>query len=204
MILGTRCVRKAATPGSGRRYGSSVDLYVWAFEVCQAKLAEVLPRRWAHVQGVAERASSLAPIVGPEAETLRAAAVLHDVGYAPDIARSGFHPLDGANYLVRLGAPQQLVDLVAHHSGAAIEAKIRGLQLELSHFTDEETPLRDALWYCDLTTGPDGHWLSADERLAEIRQRYGQGHIVTRFVDEAWHELMGAVDRTEQRLRASK
>ena len=105
-----------------------MDLYAWAFEMCQAKLAVALPRRWAHVQGVAERADRLSRVVGDEAETLRAAAVLHDVGYAPDIVRSGFHPLDGAKFLLKLDAPRRLVDLVAHHSAAAIEARIRGLQ----------------------------------------------------------------------------
>ncbi len=179
-----------------------MDLYEWALEVCQAKLAMALPRRWAHVQGVAERAGSLSRVVGHEAEALRVAAVLHDIGYAPDLARSGFHPLDGARYLLELDAPQRLVDLVAHHSGAAIEARIRGLQGELSHFTDEATPLRDALWYCDLTTGPDGQHLSVGERLAEIRERYGSGHIVTLFIDEASEELLAAVDRTEERLQA--
>jgi putative nucleotidyltransferase with HDIG domain len=181
-----------------------MDLYDWAFEACQAKLARALPRRWAHVQGVAELADSLGALIGQEVETLRAAAVLHDVGYAPDIARSGFHPLDGARYLLELDAPQRLVDLVAHHSGAAIEARIRGLQCEHSHFTDEKTPLRDALWYCDLTTGPDGEHLSVEERLAEIRQRYGRDHVVTRFIDEASEDLRGAVKRTERRLQISK
>ncbi len=181
-----------------------MDLYEWAFEVCQAKLAEALPRRWAHVQGVAERAGSLSQMVGHDAETLRAAAVLHDVGYAPELVRSGFHPLDGANYLLEMDAAQRLVDLVAHHSGAAIEARIRGMQRELSPFIDEETPLRDALWYCDLTTGPDGQELSVEERLTEIRNRYGPAHIVTRFIHEASEELLGAVHRTEERLLAAK
>ncbi|WP_406239339.1 hypothetical protein [Nocardia sp. NBC_01009] len=27
------------------------------------------------------------------------AAWLHDIGYAPDIARIGFHPVDGAEFL---------------------------------------------------------------------------------------------------------
>jgi hypothetical protein len=179
-----------------------VNLYEWAFDVCQTKLAEALPRRWAHVQGVAERADSLRRLVPQDAENLRAAAVLHDVGYAPDIAHSGFHPLDGANYLLELDAPRLLVDLVAHHSGAAIEAEIRGLQYELSHFIDEKTPLRDALWYCDLTTSPDGEPVEVEHRLAEIRQRYGPDHVVTRFLNAAEDQLWAAVGRTEARLAA--
>ena len=38
------------------------------------------------------------------AELLVAAAVLHDVGYAPTVALTGFHPLDDARYLAGLGA----------------------------------------------------------------------------------------------------
>jgi HD superfamily phosphodiesterase len=48
---------------------------------------------------VAERARSIAPILGQEAELLEAAAVLHAIGYSPDLAKTGFHPLDGARYL---------------------------------------------------------------------------------------------------------
>lgn len=32
-----------------------------------------------------------------------------------------------------------------------------------------------------MTTGPDGQNLSVEDRLAEIRQRYGPDDLVTRF-----------------------
>ncbi|MEU5430196.1 HD domain-containing protein [Streptomyces olivoreticuli] len=48
---------------------------------------------------MAERARTIAPLLGEDAELLEAAAVLHDVGYAPDLAQTGFHSLDGARYL---------------------------------------------------------------------------------------------------------
>lgn len=79
-------------------------------------LAEPLPRRWAHCQGVAEQARTLAPIRGDDGELLEAAAVLHDIGYAPDLAKTGFHPLDGARYLRDVAqADERIVRLVAHH-----------------------------------------------------------------------------------------
>ena len=59
---------------------------------------------------------------------------------------------------------------------------------------------RDALWYCDLTTSPDGEPVGAGDRIAEIKQRYGPGHIVTRFITEGAPELLAAVERTERRL----
>lgn len=174
-----------------------------AFGVAQSKLADPLPVRWAHVQGVAQQARTLRVISGPDAELLEATAILHDVGYAPEIALTGFHPLDGAVYLAGLGAPERLVHLVAHHSCASTEAELRGLAAELSVYHDEQGPVRDALWYCDQTTSPAGEVVSHRERVAEIKQRYGPGHLVTRFITEAGPELTAAVQRTEQRLAAA-
>src|SRR5207248_652477 len=71
----------------------------WAEQLAQDLLQEALPRRWAHVQGVAARARSLAPVLGAGAYLLETAAWLHDVGYAPDLAVTGLHQLDGARYL---------------------------------------------------------------------------------------------------------
>jgi hypothetical protein len=92
---------------------------------------------------------------------------------------------------------------VAHHSGALIEAEERGLLKELSgEFAHERSPTADALWYCDMTTGPDGQTLLAAARLDEIRSRYGAHHVVTRFVDRAESEILAAVNRTAKRVRA--
>ena len=46
-----------------------------------------------------ERARGLAPVLGADADLLEAAAWLHDIGYAPSLVATGFHPLDGARYL---------------------------------------------------------------------------------------------------------
>lgn len=176
------------------------DLVEWAFDTSERKLADALPRRWAHVQGVARRARELSPVVGDEADILEAAAVLHDVGYAPDIAHSAFHPLDGARFLEQIDAPNRLVHLVAHHSYAELEAGMRGLAGELAEYHDEGGILRDALWCCDLTTTPDGEPIDARDRISEIQQRYGPGHLVTEFITSAKPTLLGAVDRTTERL----
>jgi hypothetical protein len=175
----------------------------WAFGVARSNLEEPLPLRWAHVRGVARQARSLRAISGPDAELLEATAILHDVGYAPEIAVTGFHPLDGAVYLAGLGAPERLVHLVAHHSCAALEAKLRSLSDRLTAYHDEQGPIRDALWYCDQTTSPAGEAVSHQDRIAEIKHRYGPEHIVTRFITEAAPELTAAVQRTEHRLAAA-
>ncbi|WP_349497869.1 HD domain-containing protein [Actinoallomurus iriomotensis] len=64
----------------------------WARDLARQLLERPLPRRWAHTQGVAGRAESLAG----EADLLAAAAWLHDIGYSPEVVDTGFHPLDGA------------------------------------------------------------------------------------------------------------
>ena len=56
-------------------------------QLARVLLQEPLPRRLAHVQGVADRARSLAPVLGADADLLEAAAWLHDIGYAPGLAR---------------------------------------------------------------------------------------------------------------------
>ena len=180
------------------------DLVAWAREHAKERLGARLPRRWAHVQGVGERAGLAAGLFGEkEAQLLVAAALLHDIGYAPDIAHVGFHPLDGARYLREVGASERLCALVAHHTYAYREAELRGLSAELTEWTDEETPLRDALWWADMTTSPDGEPTDVESRIAEIRERYGPEDVVTFFIRQARPELVAAVQRTEGRLRAA-
>jgi hypothetical protein len=138
-----------------------------------------------------------------DGELLVGAALLHDIGYAPGLACTGFHPLDGARYLRGLGGPDRLVNLVAHHSCARLEAELRGLADELAEFADERTALRDALWWADMTTTPDGGETTAAERVAEIQTRYGPDDLVSRFVRRAWDDLNSAVERTQHRLEAA-
>jgi putative nucleotidyltransferase with HDIG domain len=106
----------------------------WAQQLARELLQENLPRRWAHVQGVAARARSLAPVLDTDADLLAAAAWLHDIGYAPDLTVTGLHALDGARYLRDAQhADAMLCRLIAHHSCAIIEAGERGLADILSY-----------------------------------------------------------------------
>jgi hypothetical protein len=188
-----------------RRYsGGMGDLVVWAFELAGEKLAEVLPRRWAHVQGVGRRAHVVAPLFSADdRKLLFGAGLLHDIGYAPELVDTGFHPIDGARYLRGVGGPDRLVHLVAHHSCATLEAELRGLSDELTEYEDERTALRDALWWADMTTTPDGGETTAVERVAEIQSRYGPDDLVSCFIRRAWDDLNTAVERTERRLEAA-
>ena len=181
-----------------------MNLADWAEELARKLLEVPLPGRWAHVQGVAAQARSLAPILGDDAELLEAAAWLHDIGYSPELVEAGFHPLDGARHLrdVHL-ADQVLCSLVAHHSCAVIEAEERGLAGELSReFPPADLALNDALAYCDMTTTPCGDMVTVHDRLSEIRERYGPHSPITRFTRKAEFSLISSVNRTVCRLQS--
>ena len=176
-------------------------LAAWAEDLSRTLLADSLPRRWAHVQGVAARARTLKPSLGPDAELLEAAAWLHDIGYLPELATTGLHGLDGARYLrdVQYAEPL-LCRLVAHHSCAVIEAEERGLAHVLAReFTPPPQPLAAALTFCDMTTSPDGEHVHVYHRLAEIHDRYGTGHLVSRSIRRATPLILEAVGQVRAR-----
>ena len=188
-------------PGRLSSLGRMDKLACWAGHLAQALLQEPLPRRWAHVQGVADRARSLAPVLGGDADLVEAAAWLHDIGYAPGLAVTGFHPLDGARYLRDARhADVLLCRLVAHHSCALIEAEERGLAGVLGReFEPPPDVLGSALTFCDMTTSPDGELVPVERRLAEIHHRYGSGHLVSRSIRRATPMILRAVEQVHGR-----
>jgi HD domain len=173
----------------------------WAEHLGQPLLQEGLPRRWAHVQGVAARARSLTAVLGADADLLEAAAWLHDIGYAPGLAATGLHALDGARYLRDAQhADAMLCRLVAHHSCAIIEAGERGLADILSdEFKPAPYVLSIVLTYCDMTTSPDGELVPVEQRLAELNDRYGPGHLVSRSIQRATPMILRAVEQVQDR-----
>ena len=184
---------------------TSVDfmqpIAAWAQDLARTLLADALPRRWAHVQGVAARARTLEPSLGADAQLLEAAAWLHDIGYLPELAATGLHGLDGARYLRDTHHAESLLcRLVAHHSCAVIEAEERGLAHVLTReFVPPPRPLADALTFCDMTTSPDGEQVQVHRRLAEIHDRYGTGHLVSRSIRRATPLILEAVGQVHAR-----
>lgn len=152
-------------------------------------------------------ASALEPA---HADTVVAAAWLHDVGYAPELAETGFHPIDGAAYVSRT-APDlwSTVNLVAHHTGAAFEAHERGLDGELAHYhfpvdIDELAILNAA----DMCTSPDGALIDPQVRVNEILDRYPPDSPVYRAITRSGPLLiaqarlaLGAAEAAEYRER---
>jgi HD domain len=135
----------------------------------------------------------------PERPWLLAAAYLHDIGYAPDLVATGLHAIDGALWL-RAQRHDRLARLVAHHTGARFEARLRGFGAAIAGFEHEQPPTDDALTYSDLTTSPTGARVSVEQRLAEIERRYGDGQAVSVAMRPAAPSLLEAVRRTEVRL----
>lgn len=176
----------------------SMPLVNWAHDVAAGKLAAVLPRRWRHVQNASVRAELIGLQLGEDAELFVASAWLHDIGYAPDLVVTGFHPLDGARYLRNLGCGERLCNLVAFHSSAATEARYLSLEDEMNEFTDERSLVRDLLWFVDMTTGPDGQSMTFEERMEEIRIRYCSDHYVVQALDAGMAERIAAVKRARQ------
>jgi len=177
----------------------------WAEGLARTLLAGNLPRRWSHVQGVAARARTLRPSLGPDADLIEAAAWLHDIGYAPELVTTGLHGLDGARYLRDVQhADPMLCRLVAHHSCAVIEAEERGLAHVLTReFAPPPQHLADALTFCDMTTSPDGDQVQVTHRLAEIHDRHGSGHLVSRSIRRATPFILEAVGQVNARTAST-
>jgi HD domain-containing protein len=189
---------------SGRRVRSAgmvagMTLEEWAAGEAE-RLLSPLGDRWKHVRAVGEHARGIGAILDQEDRTyLVAAAYLHDIGYAPDLQRTGLHQLDGARYVQSFGA-ERLARLIAHHSEARFEIRLRGFGYELAAYKREESWVSDALTYCDLTTGPAGLPMTFEDRIAEVERRYGEGEIVD-ALRQATPYLVGAIARTKDRLR---
>lgn len=153
--------------------------------IAEAILADALPRRWAHTVGVAKTAQRLSRVLEPaHADTIAAAAWLHDIGYAVELAYSGFHPIDGAAHVLRTHPNLwSTVDLIAHHTGAAFEAHERGLDSELARYRFpvdiEELAILNA---ADLCTSPDGELIDPRARVHEILDRYPPDNPVHRAI----------------------
>ncbi len=141
-------------------------------------------------------------MLGAHADLVESSAWLHDIGYSPELATTGFHPLDGARYLREIQeADEVLVSLVAYHSCAVVEAEERGLSVVLKgEFAPPPDDLLDALTYSDMTTGPDGVHLPVERRLSEILSRYAPEDLVHRSISRSSPLLTASVRAVEHRL----
>jgi putative nucleotidyltransferase with HDIG domain len=171
-------------------------------EALTRRLLGSLPNRLAHSLTAAEQARRVVSTVPDgDQELLIAAALLHDIGYAAPLIDSGFHPVDGATYLVRIGAPVRLADLVAHHSEARLLAPVVGASSQLAAFANEESPITDGLIYADMTAGPDGRRVDLHHRLADIHARHANedADLLAARLSRV-PRLIAAIDRVKRRM----
>ena len=158
-----------------------------------AALLEVLdPDRRVHSVTVGLKVAGEAHRLAPELRTtVITAGLLHDIGYGhPAI---GFHPLDGARFLATHGFPLEVCHLVVHHSASTYEARERGIDVAVYGEFAVDRDLGKAhqlLWWADMTTGPTGLTVAVGDRLDEIVERYGPGHVVSTFIEKARPLLM--------------
>lgn len=156
-------------------------------------------RRWKHVQSVARVAAEL---VDREhvAARVTSAAWLHDIGYAEALRRTGMHAIDGAEFLAARGAPDGLVGLVGHHTGARYEARELGLTERLEQLPAPDQDELDYLTLADLVVTPSGELTTVEERVAEILRRYPEDHPVHRAVTTSGAYLIHVAERARRRL----
>jgi len=173
----------------------------WAASEAE-RLLTPLGSRWAHVHAVAATTVAISRLIGVDVDVLVPAAYVHDIGYAPELALTGFHPLDGARFVRDAGFPE-LASLVAHHTGARNEAVLRGLPELLDEFPFQDSLEQRALTYCDLTTGPTGNPTNVRDRVDEICHRYGPDHVVSRAALVGLPEFLEIEGEIESLLRVS-
>jgi HD superfamily phosphodiesterase len=166
-----------------------------------AHIMRAHPDRLRHLAAVASRADALSATVSVDmVDTLVASAWLHDIGYAPALRQTGFHPLDGATYLRQEGWPDGVCALVAHHSGSRFVARIRGLAGPLQEFEFAEDAASDVLTAADNTAGQDGSLIELSERLREKLQRHGLDWPGARANPERDDYIRAAAHRVVRRL----
>jgi hypothetical protein len=179
------------------------ELPAWAARLSAALLGP-LGKRWVHTVGVAQEAARLGlRLPTADQQVLLAAAYLHDLGYAPCLARTGFHPLDAALALTGV-VPDRVIALIANHSSSSAEARMRGLGEALAHFPAETTAVADALTCADMSISADGCAVGLADRVADVAARYGDEHVVTRGIRAARPQLAAVIARARWQAEAGR
>lgn len=156
-------------------------------------LEQLEPDRRRHSEAVGAKVADLVEgLPASVREDVPTAALLHDIGYAPALVETGFHPVDGARALRRMGFSPLVCDLVVTHTGARWEAQARGMDLAVVDELSDPcgVPWRPLVLWADMTTSPTGADVGPRERVREIRSRYVPGHPVHEYVTEHGEEMV--------------
>jgi len=196
-VLLAPVVHLPAVPSLSRRR----DLSCWLAFVQEA-FATIHGRGW-HSRVVWQRVAGwrgreLAHLRPQALATLELAAVLHDIGRAIDPLDVEPHGLVGAQFLDDLGL-HDVAPLVAHHSGALLEAEARGMR-HLDRWAPADPELQALLDYADRTVNGRGQMVSLDGRRLELVERFGAQSLKV----ERFDALLPAAVRTEAWLAARR
>jgi hypothetical protein len=147
-----------------------------------------------HLRGVWHRIASARRLELSHLEerrmlTLELAALVHDIGRAIDRDDTEPHAFVGARYLDSLGL-HDVASLVAHHSGAKLEAVDRDM-IHLDLWPDVDRELLALLDYADRTVNGQGESVSLSQRRADIVARRGAESPNVRRFDVMLPELIG-------------
>lgn len=128
---------------------------------------------------------------------------LHDVGYSRKVARTGFHPLDGARWLCDHGWPAETCRLVACHTEAIHEARLQSLDRELeAEFQPPPSRPAAALAWADLTSSATGERCDLEARVASILDRYPPDTVVHQAALASLPAWRAAVEQIEDLIEA--
>lgn len=125
----------------------------------------------AHSRRAAEQAARACARLGrTDADDIVAAAWLHDIGRAPQLKQTAFHPVDGALALIRREWPERVIRLVAHHSLAVVEAPYYGVAHHLGVIDAVPGEPSDIVIFADMTSGDQGAPVAPSDRVAAMRE----------------------------------
>lgn len=155
-----------------------------------------------HSRRTARRAAALAHgIPSSRAADVVSAAWLHDIGYAAPLQRTGFHPLDGALFLMAEDWPERVVRLVAHHGLAVIEAPFYGVGHHMGVIEAISGVDADILISADLSSGLGDPAPSVEGRLEALNRSDAALGLVPEDVRQARYAgLRAAHQRVESLL----
>lgn len=139
--------------------------------------------RYKHTIAVSLLMREKAQEIGLCSDTAQCVGLLHDIGYSDDIKKTGFHALDGYNYLKNID--QCMAERIALHTSTPEEAELRGINLPKV----KQDKYARLLSYADSRVMGNGKVVSFEERLNDIINRYGETHLVSIANKKAWVRL---------------